>query len=128
QPSGVKRTISEHLRAGELTLDELDLSDLEIQNLRRMVVLACGTAYHAGVVGRYVIEEWARIPCEPDIASEWRYRNPVLSKDLLVLGISQSGETRDTIHAIRLARDSGARTIAITNMMGTQITQEVERV
>jgi len=128
QPSGVKRTISEHLRAGELTLDELDLSDLEIQNLRRMVVLACGTAYHAGVVGRYVIEEWARIPCEPDIASEWRYRNPVLSKDMLVIGITQSGETADTIAAMRLARESGAPTLAITNMVGTQITREVDRV
>jgi glucosamine--fructose-6-phosphate aminotransferase (isomerizing) len=75
-----------------------------------------------------VIEEWARLPCEPDIASEWRYRNPVLTKDTLVVGISQSGETRDTIHAIRLARETGARTVAITNMMGTQITQEVEKV
>jgi glucosamine--fructose-6-phosphate aminotransferase (isomerizing) len=99
-----------------------------MQNLRRIVVLACGTAYHAGVVGRYVIEEWARIPVEPDIASEWRYRNPVLSKDTLVIGISQSGETADTLAAMRLAGQSGARTLAITNMMGTQITREVESV
>ena len=75
-----------------------------------------------------MIEEWSRIPCEPDIASEWRYRNPVLTKDTLVVGISQSGETRDTVHALRLARESGARTLAITNMMGTQITQEADRV
>src|SRR6185369_17629443 len=102
--------------------------ELETQNLRRMVVLATGTAYHAGLVGRYVIEEWARLPCEPDIASEWRYRNPVLTKDTLVVGISQSGETRDTVHAVRLARESGARTLAITNMMGTQITQEADRI
>src|SRR5207244_12090975 len=88
----------------------------------------CGTAYPAGVVARYVIEEWARIPVEPDIASEWRYRNPVLSKDTLVIGISQSGETADTLAAMRLARDSGARTLAITNMMGTQIAREVESV
>ena len=128
QPQAVADTIRGRIRNGRLELEDLGLTDLEIQNLRRMVVLATGTAYHAGVVGRYVIEEWARLPCEPDIASEWRYRNPVLTKDTLVLGISQSGETRDTIHAIRLARDSGARTIAITNMMGTQITQEVERV
>jgi glutamine---fructose-6-phosphate transaminase (isomerizing) len=128
QPQAVADTIGERVRGGRLELEDIGLSELEIQNLRRMVVLATGTAYHAGVVGRYVIEEWARLPCEPDIASEWRYRNPVLTKDTLVVGISQSGETRDTIHAIRLARESGARTVAITNMMGTQITQEVERV
>jgi glutamine---fructose-6-phosphate transaminase (isomerizing) len=128
QPQAVAETIAERLRGGELDLEDLGLSELEIQNLRRMVVLACGTAYHAGVIGRYVIEEWARIPCEPDIASEWRYRNPVLSRDTLVVGISQSGETRDTIHAIRLAREMGAPTVGITNLMGTQMTQEVDRV
>jgi glutamine---fructose-6-phosphate transaminase (isomerizing) len=128
QPQAVADTIGERIRAGRLELEDIGLTDLEVQNLRRMVVLATGTAYHAGVVGRYVIEEWARLPCEPDIASEWRYRNPVLTKDTLVVGISQSGETRDTIHAIRLARETGARTVAITNMMGTQITQEVEKV
>ena len=74
------------------------------------MILACGTSYHAGVVGRYVIEEWARIPVEPDIASEWRYRNPVLSKDTLVIGISQSGETADVLAAMKLAREKGART------------------
>ena len=113
---------------GKLELEDIGLDDLEIQNLRRMVILACGTAYHAGVIGRYVIEEWARLPCEPDIASEWIYRNPVLAKDTLVVGISQSGETRDTVQAVRLARESGARTLAITNLMGTQITREVDRV
>ena len=128
QPQAVADTIGDRIRGGQLELEGLGLNELEIQNLRRMVILATGTAYHAGVVARYVIEEWARLPCETDIASEWRYRNPVLTKDTLVLGISQSGETRDTIHAIRLARDQGARTLAITNMMGTQITQEVEKV
>jgi glucosamine--fructose-6-phosphate aminotransferase (isomerizing) len=128
QPQAVADTIGERIRGGRLELEDIGLTELEIQNLRRMVILATGTAYHAGVVGRYVIEEWARLPCEPDIASEWRYRNPVLTKDTLVVGISQSGETRDTIHAIRLARETGARTVAITNMMGTQITQEVDTV
>jgi glutamine---fructose-6-phosphate transaminase (isomerizing) len=128
QPQAIADTIGERLRAGTLALEDVGLSELEIQNLRRMVILACGTAYHAGVVGRYVVEEWARIPCEPDIASEWRYRNPVLTKDTLVVGISQSGETRDTIHAVRLAREMGAPTIGITNLMGTQITHEVDRV
>jgi glutamine---fructose-6-phosphate transaminase (isomerizing) len=128
QPESVRETIGDRVRHGRLELEDFGLTDLEVQNLRRIVVLACGTAYHAGVVGRYVIEEWARIPVEPDIASEWRYRNPVLSKDTLVIGISQSGETADTLAAMRLAGESGARTLAITNMMGTQITREVESV
>jgi glutamine---fructose-6-phosphate transaminase (isomerizing) len=128
QPDGVRETIGDRVRHGRLVLDGLGLSETELRNLRRIVILACGTAYHAGVVGRYVIEEWARIPVEPDIASEWRYRNPVLSKDTLVVGISQSGETADTIAAMQLAREKGARTVAITNMMGSQITREVDSV
>ena len=128
QPDAVEETIGDRVRHGKLELDELGLTDGEIKNLRRIVILSCGTSYHAGVVGRYVIEEWARIPVEPDIASEWKYRNPVLSKDTLVIAISQSGETRDTIEAIRLARESGAHTLAITNMMGTQIAREVDSV
>ncbi|HEY8774124.1 MAG TPA: glutamine--fructose-6-phosphate transaminase (isomerizing) [Gaiellaceae bacterium] len=128
QPESVRETIGDRIRHGRLELEDFGLTDLEMQNLRRIVVLACGTAYHAGVVGRYVIEEWARLPVEPDIASEWRYRNPVLSRDTLVIGISQSGETADTLAAMRLAGQSGARTLAITNMMGTQITRDVESV
>ena len=128
QPQAIADTIGERVRGERLDLEEIGLSEVEIQNLRRMVILGCGTAYHSGVVGRYVIEEWARIPCEPDIASEWIYRNPVLSKDTLVVGISQSGESRDTVQAIRLAREGGAPTVAITNLMGTQITREVDRV
>jgi glucosamine--fructose-6-phosphate aminotransferase (isomerizing) len=104
------------------------MDEEELRDLRRIVILACGTAYHAGVVGRYVIEEWARIPVEPDIASEWIYRNPVIDANTLVIGISQSGETRDTIEAMKLAREKGARTVAITNMMGSQITREVDSV
>ena len=128
QPEAVAETIGERIRHGRLVLEDIGYSETELQNLRRMVVISCGTSYHAGLVGRYVIEEWARVPCEPDTASEWRYRNPVLSKDTLVVGISQSGETRDTIAAMRLAREKGARTLAITNMMGTQITREVDSV
>ncbi len=126
QPDAVAETIGDRVRGHKLVLDALGMTELEIRNLRRIVIVACGTAYHAGVVGRYIIEEWARVPVEPDIASEWIYRNPVLSKDTLVIGISQSGETRDTVNAAKLARESGARTLAITNLMGTQITREVE--
>ena len=128
QPEGVRETIGDRVRHGKLVLEGIGLTDKEIRNLRRIVILACGTSYHAGVVGRYVIEEWARIPVEPDIASEWRYRNPVLSKDTLVIGISQSGETADVLAAVKLAREKGARTVAITNMMGSQLTREVDSV
>jgi glucosamine--fructose-6-phosphate aminotransferase (isomerizing) len=128
QPEAVGETLGERVRHGKLELEGIGMTDEELTNLRRIVILACGTAYHAGVVGRYVIEEWARVPVEPDIASEWRYRNPVIGKDTLVIGISQSGETADTIAAIRLAREKGARTLAITNMMGSQITREVDSV
>jgi glucosamine--fructose-6-phosphate aminotransferase (isomerizing) len=127
QPIAVARTVAEYVDDRRFELD-LGLTDLEIQNLRRMVILACGTAYHAGVVGKYVIEEWARVPCEPDVASEWRYRHPVLTRDTLVIGITQSGETADTLAAMQRAREMGARTVAITNLQGTQITREVERV
>ena len=126
QPEAVAETIGDRVRGHNLVLDALAMTELEVRNLRRVVIVACGTAYHAAVVGRYVIEEWARVPVEPDIASEWIYRNPVLSKDTLVIGISQSGETRDTVNAIKLARELGARTLAITNQMGTQITREAE--
>jgi glucosamine--fructose-6-phosphate aminotransferase (isomerizing) len=128
QPDAVRETLGDRVRHGHLLLESLGMTDEELRNLRRIVVLACGTAYHSGVVGRYIIEEWARIPVEPDIASEWRYRNPVVSKDTLVIGISQSGETADTLAAMRLAREKGARTLAITNMMGSQITREVDSV
>src|SRR4051794_33447 len=126
QPEAVRETIGDRVRGHQLMLEALGLTEMEVRNLRRIVIVAAGTSYHAGVVGRYIIEEWARVPVEPDIASEWIYRNPVLSKDTLVIGISQSGESRDTVNAIKLARDSGARTLAITNLMGTQITREAD--
>ena len=128
QPEAVAETLGDRIRHGELVLESLGMTETELRNLRRIVVVAAGTSYHAGVVGRYMVEEWARVPVEPDIASEWIYRNPVLSKDTLVIGISQSGESRDTINAIKLARELGARTLAITNLMGSQITREAESV
>jgi glucosamine--fructose-6-phosphate aminotransferase (isomerizing) len=128
QPEGVAETIGDRVRHGQLVLEGLGMDEDELRALRRIVVVGCGTAYHAGVVGRYAIEEWARVPVEPDVASEWIYRNPVLDPGTLVIGISQSGETRDTIQAMKLAREKGARTVAITNMMGSQITREVDSV
>jgi glucosamine--fructose-6-phosphate aminotransferase (isomerizing) len=128
QPEAVAETIGDRVRHGTLVLEGLDMSGKDVKELRRIVLLACGTAYHACVVGRYVIEEWARIPVEFDIASEWVYRNPVINERDLVIGITQSGETRDTIEALKLAREKGARTVAITNMMGSQVTREVDSV
>jgi glutamine---fructose-6-phosphate transaminase (isomerizing) len=128
QPDAVAETIGDRVRHGRLVLEGLGMTDKELKKLRRIVLVACGTAYHACVVGRYVIEEWARVPVEFDIASEWIYRNPVIDKNTLVIGITQSGETRDTIAAMQLAREKGARTVAITNMMGSQITREVDSV
>jgi glucosamine--fructose-6-phosphate aminotransferase (isomerizing) len=128
QAEAVRETIGDRVRHGELVLESLGLDAEQVRNLRRIVIVACGTSYHAGVVGRYITEEWARLPVEPDIASEWIYRNPVLSKDTLVIGISQSGESRDTVNAVKLARERGAHTLAITNMMGTQITREADAV
>jgi glutamine---fructose-6-phosphate transaminase (isomerizing) len=128
QPDAVAETIGDRLRKGRLVLEGLGMDDDELRHLRRIVILAAGTAYHAGVAARYAIEEWARVPVEHDIASEWIYRNPVLDADTLVIGISQSGETRDTIEAMKLAREMGAHTVAITNMMGSQITREVDSV
>jgi glutamine---fructose-6-phosphate transaminase (isomerizing) len=128
QPEGVAETIGDRVRHGHLVLEGLGMSEEELRVLKRIVIVACGTAYHAGVVGRYAIEEWGRVPVEPDAASEWIYRNPVIDPGTLVIGISQSGETRDTIQAMKLAREKGARTVAITNMMGSQITREVDSV
>ncbi len=128
QAEAVRETIGDRVRHGELVLEALEMTETEIQNLRRIVIVASGTSYHAGVVGRYIIEERARVPVEPDISSEWIYRNPVLSKDTLVIGISQSGESRETVNAVKLARELGARTLAVTNLMGTQITREAETV
>ncbi len=127
QPYAVERTLEDFVVDGEVRLD-LGLSDSELAGIERVLILACGTAYHAGVVGRYAIEEWARMPCEFDVASEWIYRNPVVPKGTLVIGISQSGETRDTVQAVQLAKELGAHTVAITNLQGTQLTRETASV
>jgi glutamine---fructose-6-phosphate transaminase (isomerizing) len=117
-------------RAGEtgVELPDLGISDEFLKNMRRVVIVACGTSYHAGLVGRYAIEWWSRLPVEMDIASEFRYRNPVLDEHDLVIGISQSGETADTLAAMRLARERGATVLAITNIQGSQATRDSDGV
>jgi glucosamine--fructose-6-phosphate aminotransferase (isomerizing) len=96
--------------------------------VRRIVIVACGTSYHAGLIGRYALEAWARIPVEMDIASEYRYRDPVVGPGDLVIGITQSGETADTLAAMRIARERGATVLAITNIMGSQATRDADGV
>jgi glucosamine--fructose-6-phosphate aminotransferase (isomerizing) len=129
QPDAVAETIVDRLPSDEgVDLSEVDLDDAYLRDLRRIVIIACGTSYHAGLVGRYAIEEWARVPVEMDIASEYRYRNPVVGPDDLVIGITQSGETADTLAAMRLAREHGARVLAVTNIMGSQATRDADAV
>ncbi|MGD0385655.1 MAG: glutamine--fructose-6-phosphate transaminase (isomerizing) [Solirubrobacteraceae bacterium] len=99
-----------------------------LRGVQRITFVACGTAYHAGLLGRHALEEWARIPAEVDVASEYRYRNPIVSPGDLVVGISQSGETADTLAAMRLARERGARVLALTNTMGSQATRDCDGV
>ena len=113
------------VRPAGVDIDEMDAIDDELlRNVNRIVVVACGTSYHAGLIGRYAIEEWARVPVEMDIASEYRYRNPVVGPGDLVVGITQSGETADTLAAMRLAREAGAKVLAVTNVMGSQATRD----
>jgi glutamine---fructose-6-phosphate transaminase (isomerizing) len=129
QADAVAETVADRLPGDDgVDLSEVDLDDSYLRGLKRIVIVACGTSYHAGLLGRYAIEEWARVPVEMDIASEYRYRNPVVGPDDLVIGITQSGETADTLAAMRLARERGARVLAITNVMGSQATRDADAV
>ncbi len=129
QADAVAETITDRLPASDrVDLSEIELSDEFVAGMRRIVIVACGTSYHAGLVGRYAIEQWARVPVEMDIASEYRYRDPVVGPDDLVIGITQSGETADTLAAMRLARERGARVMALTNIMGSQATRDADAI
>jgi glucosamine--fructose-6-phosphate aminotransferase (isomerizing) len=129
QADAVAETIAGRLGEHGVELGDLgEISDEFLKDMRRVVIVACGTSYHAGLVGRYAIEWWSRRPVEMDIASEFRYRNPVLSERDLVIGISQSGETADTLAAMRLARERGAKVLAITNIQGSQATRDSDGV
>jgi glucosamine--fructose-6-phosphate aminotransferase (isomerizing) len=128
QPAAVAETVVDRLATGTVELGDIGLDDVELAGLRRIVIVACGTSYHAGLLGRYAIEAWSRVPVEMDVASEFRYRDPVVGPGDLVIGISQSGETADTLAAMRLARSKGAKVLAITNMMGSQATRDADGV
>jgi glucosamine--fructose-6-phosphate aminotransferase (isomerizing) len=130
QADAVAETIADRTvrRDGVDLDDEGALDEAILRDVRRVVIVACGTSYHAGLIGRYAIEEWARIPVEMDVASEYRYRNPVVGPGDLVIGITQSGETADTLAAMRIARERGATVLALTNIRGSQATRDADGV
>ena len=126
QPTAIKTTITPRIRNGLPNLEECNITPEALKQYHRIFVVACGTAMHAGVVGQYVIEKLARIPVTVDIASEFRYRDPILSAEDLVIIISQSGETADSLAAMRLAKNRGAKTLAIVNAKGSSIAREAD--
>jgi len=130
QADAVAETIGERAaRVDGIDLGEMGAIDDDfLRGVRRIVVVACGSSYHAGLIGRYAIEAWARVPVEVDVASEYRYRDPIVGPGDLVIGISQSGETADTLAAVRTARARGAKVLAVTNIMGSQATREADGV
>ncbi len=128
QPRVIRDTLAGRLVGGKLEIDELDMSPEELNLIDRVYVIACGTSYHAGLIAKELIEGWARIPTEVEVASEFRYRNPIITPTTLVVAVSQSGETADTLAAIRDARIKGARVFGITNVLGSPVARESDGV
>ncbi|BCB86797.1 glutamine--fructose-6-phosphate transaminase (isomerizing) [Phytohabitans suffuscus] len=129
QPQAVADTLLGRLtESGEIVLDEVRLTDQDLRDVDKVFIVACGTAYHAGLVAKYAIEHWTRVPCEVELASEFRYRDPVLDRSTLVVAISQSGETMDTLMALRHAKEQKARVLAICNTNGSTIPRESDAV
>ncbi|MGF2946946.1 glutamine--fructose-6-phosphate transaminase (isomerizing) [Mycobacterium sp. Lab-001] len=128
QPTAVADTLLGHFVDGRIVLDEQRLSDQELRDIDKVFVVACGTAYHSGLLAKYAIEHWTRLPVEVELASEFRYRDPVLDRSTLVVAISQSGETADTLEAVRHAKEQKAKVLAICNTNGSQIPRECDAV
>jgi len=129
QADAVAETVADRTVRGDgVDLAEAELDESLFANVDRILILAAGTSFHAGLIGRYAIEEWARIPVDMDVASEWRYRNPIVTERELVIGITQSGETADTLAAMRLARERAAKVLAVTNVVGSQATRDSDGV
>ncbi len=128
QPAAVADTLRGHFVGGRIVLDEQRLSDQDLRDVDKVFVVACGTAYHSGLLAKYAIEHWTRLPVEVELASEFRYRDPVLDRSTLVVAISQSGETADTLEAVRHAKEQKARVLAICNTNGAQIPREADAV
>ncbi|MGW4490193.1 glutamine--fructose-6-phosphate transaminase (isomerizing) [Amycolatopsis sp. NPDC004368] len=128
QPEALANTLRGHFEAGRIILDEQRISDQDLRDVDKVFVVACGSAYHSGLVAKYAIEHWTRLPVEVELASEFRYRDPVLDRDTLVVAVSQSGETADTLEAVRHAREQKARVLAVCNTNGAQIPRESDAV
>ena len=128
QPRAVRETFEKHMKDGNVEIEELHMTDEEIRKLSRIHIVACGTAYHAGMTAKYVIESMARISVEVDMASEFRYRNPIIEEGALVIVISQSGETADTLQALRDSKARGAKVLGIVNVVGSSIAREADSV
>ncbi len=128
QPAAVSDTLLGHFVDGKIVLDEQRLSDQELRDVDKVFIVACGTAYHSGLLAKYAIEHWTRLPVEVELASEFRYRDPVLDRSTLVIAISQSGETADTLEAVRHAKGQKAKVLAICNTNGSQIPREADAV
>ena len=129
QPQALADTLAGRLREdGEVDLSEVDLPVELLRRIRRVLIIACGTSFHAGLIASYAMEVLTGLPVQVDLASEFRYRCPVLDDEVLVIGITQSGETLDTLAAMRLAREAGAPVLALTNIMGSQATREADAV
>jgi glucosamine--fructose-6-phosphate aminotransferase (isomerizing) len=129
QPKAIADTLLGRIDAtGKVSLDGLGISDDELKSIKKIIITACGTAYHAGMIAKYAIEHWTRVPCEVELASEFRYRDPILTSDTLVISISQSGETMDTLMAMRYAREQGSKVLAICNSNGSTIPRESDGV
>ena len=128
QPKAIADTLNSVLKDGKLDLSAVELSDEEIKKISQIYIVACGSAYHVGVVAQYVMEDLAKIPVRVELASEFRYRKPLLDPDGLVIVISQSGETADSLAALRLAKDKGLRTLGIVNVVGSSIAREADNV
>lgn len=128
QPAAVRDTLAGHYRDGRVVLDEQNLSEQDLKYINQVFVVACGSAYHSGLLAKYAIEHWVRVPVQIEVASEFRYRDPVLDERTLVLAISQSGETADTLEAVRHAKAQGAKILAVCNTNGSQIPRESDAV
>lgn len=128
QPKAVRDTINPRIRENDIVIDELNMSEDDIKNLKKIYIVACGSAYHTGITGKYVIEDLARIPVEVDLASEFRYRNPILDEGTLTIIISQSGETADSLAALREAKSKGVKVLGIINVVGSSISREADNV
>src|SRR5206468_7066086 len=128
QPEAVADTLRGRTIGSRLLMDELRIAESEIRDVDKVFVVACGTSYHAGLIAKYAIEHWTRLPVEVELASEFRYRDPVLDRSTLIVVISQSGETMDTLMALRHAKDQKARVLAICNANGSTIPRESDAV